>query len=412
MPTCRQLALELLQEWNRGEQYAAALVEEVVTSHRLEPRDAALLQAIVFGTLRHLSLLDHWIDGLTDGKHLERQTEWTLRMGLAQLLILHMPPHAVVNETVALAGRARGLVNAVLRRADREREAIMAERPTLPPSIAFSHPEFLVQRWTRQFGPAEAAALCAWNQEPSAVYVRANELVPGAQESLQSLPGMEDMGGGFFRCDSLPRAALASGACYAQDPSTAVAPRLLDPQPGETVLDACAAPGGKAAILAQLMHNEGTLVACDSSPTRLRRLSGNLKRLGVNAQIYIHDWAKNAPPPWGGLRFDRILLDVPCSNTGVMRRRVDVRWRIKLEEFKVLAALQLQLIKAAVAMLKPGGTLVYSTCSLDAEENEDVIRQLLADLPALQLVETKQILPQREGFDGAFAAKLLLTQPL
>jgi len=407
MPSSRSLALELLQEWNRGEQYASALLDEVVITHRLEPRDAALLQSIVLGTLRHLSLLDHWIDGLTDGKHLERHTEWTLRMGLAQLLILDMPPHAVVNETVALAGRARGLVNAVLRRADRERPAIMAERPTLPPSIAFSQPEFLVQRWTRQFDAAQAAAICAWNQEPSAVYVRANGLMPSAEEALKALPGLEDIGGGFFRCEGLPRAALASGTCYAQDPSTAVAPRLLDPQPGETVLDACAAPGGKAAILAQLMRNEGTLVACDSSGARLRRLSGNLKRLGVHAQVFIHDWAKSAPPPWGDLRFDRILLDVPCSNTGVMRRRVDVRWRIKLEEFRALAALQLQLIKTAAALLKPGGTLVYSTCSLDAEENQEVVAKALADLPGLKLIETKQVLPQRDGFDGAYAAKLV-----
>ena len=286
-------------------------------------------------------------------------------------------------------------------------KAIMAERPTLPPSIAFSQPEFLVQRWTRQFDAAQAAAICAWNQEPSSVYVRANGLMPGAEQAVKALPGLEDIGGGFFRCEGLPRAALASGACYAQDPSTAVAPRLLDPQPGETVLDACAAPGGKAAILAQLMRNEGTLVACDSSGARLRRLSGNLKRLGVNAQVFIHDWAKSAPPPWGDLRFDRILLDVPCSNTGVMRRRVDVRWRIKLEEFRTLAALQLQLIKTAAALLKPGGTLVYSTCSLDAEENQEVVAKALADLPRLKLIETQQVLPQRDGFDGAYAAKLV-----
>ena len=409
MPSSRTLALELLQEWNRGEQYAAALLEEATTTHRLDPRDAALLQTIVLGTLRHLSLLDHWIDHLTDGKHLERQTEWVLRTGLAQLLILEMPPHAVVNETVELAGRARGLVNAVLRRADRERENLMAERSQLPPSLAFSQPEFLVQRWTKQFGAAPTRALCAWNQEPSSVYVRLNELVLGAEEILSQSPGIEYIGDGFYQCDTLPRRALAAGACYAQDPSTAVAPRLLAPLPGETVLDACAAPGGKAALLAQLMGNQGTLIASDSSSARIRRLEGNLKRLQVkNARTYLHNWSKNSPCPWNDLRFDRILLDVPCSNTGVMRRRVDVRWRLKLEEFKIVAALQLQLIKSVIPVLKRGGTLVYSTCSLDAEENQDVVQKALADLPALQLVETKQILPHRDGFDGAFAAKLVL----
>ena len=408
MPSSRKLALELLQEWNRGEQYAAALLDEAVATHNLEPRDAALLQAIVLGSLRHLSLLDHWIDHLTDGKHLEREAEWTLRAGLVQLLILQMPPHAVVNETVALAGRARGLVNAVLRRADREHEALMDGRASLPPSIAFSQPEFLVQRWTQQFGPDEALALCAWNQEPSPVYARVNELVPGAADLLKQTAGAEDIGGGFYRCASLPRQALAAGACYAQDPSTAAAPRLLDPQAGETVLDACAAPGGKTALLAQLMGNQGLLVATDSSSARIRRMEGNLKRLKVtNTRSYLHNWAKDGSFPWGSMLFDRVLLDVPCSNTGVMRRRVDVRWRLKLEEFKTVAALQLQLIKAVIPVLKAGGTLVYSTCSLDAEENEQVIEKAVAEIPSLKLVETKQILPQRDGFDGAYAARLV-----
>ena len=409
MPSSRKLAHDLLQEWNRGEQYAAALLDETVSANRLDARDAALLQTIVLGCLRHLSLLDHWMDYLTDGKHLEREAEWILRSGLVQLLILQMPPHAVVNETVGLAGRARGLVNAVLRRADREREALMAERDHLPPSIAFSQPEFLVQRWTKQFGADQARALCAWNQEPSSVYVRLNELMPDALATLKQAPGIEDIGDGFYQCDSLPRAALAAGACYAQDPSTAVAPRLLAPQAGETVLDACAAPGGKTALLAQLMGNEGTVIASDSSSSRIRRMGGNLQRLHVrNARTFLHNWSKSLPFPWGDLRFDRILLDVPCSNTGVMRRRVDVRWRLKLDEFKSIAALQLQLIKAVIPVLKPGGTLVYSTCSLDAEENEQVVQKALAEIPGLRLVETKQVLPQRDGFDGAYAAKLVL----
>ena len=409
MPSARSLALEVLQEWNRGEQYAAALLEDASATCHLESRDAALLQSIVLGTLRHLSLLDCWTDQLTDGKHLERHTEWVLRCGLAQLLLLQMPPHAVVNETVALGGRARGLVNAVLRRADREREALMNGRDKLPLSIAFSQPEFLVQRWTKQFGPEETKRLCAWNQEPSAVYVRLNELLPNAAENLQQSPGLKDIGDGFFECQTLPRAALTAGACYAQDPSTAIAPRLLAPKAGETVLDACAAPGGKTSFMAQLMGNQGTIIASDSSSSRIRRLESNLKRLQVkNTRTYLHNWSRETPFPWGDLKFDRILLDVPCSNTGVMRRRVDVRWRIKLEEFKTIAALQLQLIKAVIPVLKPGGTLVYSTCSLDAEENEQVIAKALAEIPGLKLEETKQVLPQRDGFDGAYAAKLVL----
>ncbi len=409
MPSSRSLALELLQEWSRGEQYAAALIDEASARHRLEPRDAALLQAIVLGCLRHLTLLDHWIDRLTDGKHLERQAQWVLRCGLAQLLILRMPPHAVVNETVELAGRARGLANAVLRRAGREFDALLAARDTLPPATAFSHPEFLVQRWTRQFGAEQAGALCAWNQEPAAVYVRLNELLPGALEVLSQAPSLKPLGDGFYQCEIPPRAALAAGACYAQDPSTAIAPRLLAPQSGETVLDACAAPGGKTALLAQLMGGQGSLIATDSSASRIRRLEGNLQRLKVaNARINQFNWSRPAPYPWGDLKFDRILLDVPCSNTGVMRRRVDVRWRLKPEDFKAVAAVQLQLIKAVIPVLKPGGTLVYSTCSLDEEENGRVVEAALVEVPGLKLAETRQALPQRDGIDGAYAARLVL----
>ena len=408
MPSSRRLALELLQEWNRGEQYAAALMDETSARHRLEPRDAALLQAIVLGCLRHLTLLDHWIGHLTDGKHLEREAQWVLRCGLAQLLILQMPPHAVVNETVELAGRARGLVNAVLRRAGRERDALLAGRGTLPPHIAFSHPAFLVQRWTNQFGAGEAKALCAWNQEPAGVYVRLNELLPGAADLLGQAPGLRPAGDGFYQCETPPRAALAAGACYAQDPSTAMAPRLLAPQPGETVLDACAAPGGKTALLAQLMGNQGRIIATDSSASRIRRLEGNLSRLQVaNARTHQFNWSRPSPYPWGDLLFDRILLDVPCSNTGVMRRRVDVRWRLKPEEFTAIAAVQLQLIKAVMPLLKRGGTLVYSTCSLDVEENERVVEAALKEVPGLSLVESRQVLPQRDGIDGAYAAKLV-----
>lgn len=408
MPSSRRLALELLQEWNRGEQYAAALIDEASARHRLEPRDAALLQAIVLGCLRHLTLLDHWIAHLTEGRHLERQAHWVLRCGLAQLLILQMPPHAVVNETVELAGRARGLVNAVLRRAGRERDALLAERGSLPPDIAFSHPAFLVQRWTSQFGAEEVKALCAWNQEPAGVYVRLNELMPAAAELLGQAPGLRPLGDGFYQCENLPRAALAAGACYAQDPSTAIAPRLLAPQAGETVLDACAAPGGKTALLAQLMGNQGQIIATDSSASRIRRLEANLARLkAANVRTHQFNWSRQAPFPWGEILFDRILLDVPCSNTGVMRRRVDVRWRLKPEEFKTVAAVQLQLVKAVIPLLKPGGVLVYSTCSLDAEENERVVEAVLSELPGLRLAESRQALPQRDGIDGAYAAKLV-----
>ena len=404
MPSSRQLAVSLLEEWGRGEQHAAAMVDQYALGYKLAPRDTALLQNLVFGVLRHLTLLDHWAGELSNGRKIDAGTLTVVRLGLAQLLLLDMSPHAAVNETVALAGHARGFVNAILRRADRERVALLEQREMMPTAIRCSHPRWLVGRWEQQFGIVEAAALCAWNQQPAPIFVRANTLsarpfsaVPESGASGES-EGIEVLPHGFFKCSTLPRAALAAGQCYAQDPSTALAPMLLDPQPGDAVLDACAAPGGKTALLAQLMRNEGKIIATDASMPRLQRLSENLARLNVtNVQALRHDWAEGLPlPPKVTANFDRILLDVPCSNSGVMRRRIDVRWRIEPETFAAQAATQLELICACAAVLKPGGTLVYSTCSIDREENQDVIEKALASIPGLKLVETKQTLPHRD----------------
>jgi len=213
---------------------------------------------------------------------------------------------------------------------------------------------------------------------------------------------------GFFQVDSPPRDWLEQGRVYVQDPSTAMACDLLAPSAGDTVLDACAAPGGKTAYLAQLMGNEGQITACDLSPRRLDRLSGNLRRLGVkNTRVMEFDMTSDRTPPWGAARFDRILLDVPCSNTGVMRRRVDVRWRLEPWNIEELNVQQVQILSKALLLLKPGGTLVYSTCSLDHDENQGVLDQTLANHPHIKLVSTQEVTPWKDGFDGAFAGKLV-----
>ena len=415
MPSTRQLAVSLLEEWARGEQHAVSILDQYALGYKLAGRDTAMLQSLVFGVLRNMTLLDHWAAELSNGRSIDTGTRTVVRLGLAQLLLLEMSPHAAVNETVALAGHARGFVNAILRRADRERVALLGQREALPTNVRCSHPRWLVQRWEQQYGIVAAAAICAWNQLPAPVIVRANGLakvpfVPGSDASAvgASIASLKSLAGSFYLCPTLPREALAAGQCYAQDPSTALAPLLLAPQSGDAVLDACAAPGGKTAILAQLMRNEGKIIATDVSMPRLQRLSDNLDRMQVtNVQALRHDWADgNSLPPKVTANFDRILLDVPCSNTGVMRRRIDVRWRIEPETFAAQARTQLDLLQACILALKPGGTLVYSTCSIDREENEGVIERALANTPGLKLVETQQLLPHRDGVDGAFAAKL------
>jgi 16S rRNA (cytosine967-C5)-methyltransferase len=214
----------------------------------------------------------------------------------------------------------------------------------------------------------------------------------------------------FVQFNSLPSSALERGHCYIQDPSTTVACELLDPKPGERILDATAAPGGKTGYIAQLMENLGIIVACDRDPQRLDTLKGNMACLGVGiAQILQHDWTgKRVPPEITSVAlFDRILIDAPCSNTGVMRRRVDVKWRLRGTDFVRMQQRQIEIVRALVRLLKPNGLLVYSTCSLEPEENENVVRRLLSETPVMRLEEEKFSLPFRDGFDGAYAAKLV-----
>lgn len=358
-------------------------------------------------TLRNLSLLDHWIGELTGGKALDEGTVWILRSGLAELLILNVAEHAAVNENVNLAGRASGLVNAVLRRSCRERADLLQGMALLEAGTRTSHPGFLLRRWESQYGELGMEKIAEWNQEPAPVFVRLNRLNPQAIAGMAKTEGVQSVGGDFFRCEILPRAALEAGWCYAQDPSTVVAPALLDVRPGMTVLDACAAPGGKTAYLAQMMGNEGCVVACDLPGGRLRRLGDNLLRLGVRcAEVRGVDWMKENGLPFERGSFDRILLDAPCSNTGVMRRRVDVRWRLSESEFDRMIELQRELLRKCLPLLKQGGFLVYSTCSIDREENERQVDWALETFPGLTCVLKESRAPHLDGVDGAFAAVL------
>jgi len=404
----RGLALDILLECARGEAYAHDLIDRQAVQNRLEHRDAAFLQTLVFGVLRNLMLLDTWLDELCDNKRLETRIHWLLRLGVAQLLLIEVPAHAAVNETVNLAGaKPRALVNAVLRRTEREKTHLLRMAENLPPQDRYSHPEWLIERWRAQHGQEAALKMCEWNQQPADTYIRINRLHPEPLDEAALATLGKTAHPEFYRVDQPPREWLAEGRCYVQDPSTAIACELLDPQPGDTVLDACAAPGGKTAYLAQLMHNRGRIVACDASPRRTKRMQENLERLGVTiAETPVIDWTKSGARAFGGLQFDRILVDAPCSNTGVMRRRVDVRWRLEPWFFKQMTEQQHLILENILPLLKPGGALVYSTCSIDREENEDVVSGLLGTHPNLKLAESDATFPWRDQVDGAFAAKL------
>lgn len=400
----RQAAVSALRAWAKGHDYAESLVERHAHRRMLSSADRGLLQAILFGVLRHRRLLDHWIGKMRDGK-VDPETRDVLRVGLCQILILGLPDHAAVNETVE-AGKAsvRGLVNAVLRRAILSRQRLMDEVADLPPTVAFSHPDWMFNRWKSAFGKKNALALMEWNNQPSETFLRVNPLAPAAAE----IPGEPVEGApGFYRIEGQPPGALlASGAIYIQDPATRHAVELLDPQPGERILDACAAPGGKAFLIAAALGSAGNLVCTDSNEKRLPRLQENLGRLHAGkTTIAVHDWTKPAPAEWHGA-FDGILLDVPCSNTGVIRRRVDVRWRLQAPDIEKIAVTQRKILENALPCLKPGGRIVYSTCSIEPEENLGQVEAFLTAHPDCRLEATREALPFRDGTDGAFAARI------
>jgi len=402
----RQSCVRALLEWEKGRSFSDEILHTSLENAPLPPLDRAFFMETFFGILRNLSRMDFLIGRLREG-HVDANTRAVLRLGLYQIFHLRTAPHAAVNETVALAGRARGLVNAILRRALREQASLEAAVSGAGPEVATSHPGFLIGRWEKEFGLEATARLCAWNNLPAEVYIRANGLKVTAGELLRSSREATAVEAHpmTLKVRQLPFSWIANGLCYVQDPSTLLACDLLDPQPGETVLDTCAAPGGKAAYLAQKMGNTGRLIACDLYESRVDRLRENLRRLGVtNAKTLLHD-CMQAGPPLDPRSFDRILVDAPCSNTGVLRRRVDVRWRLTEEDFIRMPAQQLALVRRAADLLKPGGALVYSTCSLEPEENDALVERALAAIPGLRFLESRRSLPFVDGIDGAYAAR-------
>ena len=404
----RQAAVSALRAWAKGHDYAETLIERHAQRRKLSSSDRGLLQAILFGVLRNRRLLDHWIGKLRDGK-VDAETRDILRVGLCQLLILNLPDHAAVNETVE-AGKAsvRSLINAVLRRATLSRKRLLEEAGDLPQPVAHSHPDWLYNRWRAAFGTRNAISMMEWDNLPAVNFYRLNPLAPTAPEDL---PGVAlENAPGFYQIDGpLPSALLASGSVYIQDPATRHSVELLDPQPGERILDACAAPGGKAFLIAAALGSAEGLVCTDSNEKRLPRLEENLERLHAGkATVAVHDWTEPGPPEWHG-SFDGILLDVPCSNTGVIRRRVDVRWRLQAPDIDRIALTQRKILENAIACLKPGGRLVYSTCSIEHAENLGLVEAFLTEHPRWEIRGTREALPFRDGTDGAFAARIELS---
>jgi 16S rRNA (cytosine967-C5)-methyltransferase len=411
-PSARRIALAALRRWRKEKRFVDSIISEFLGKGELTYSDRAFALELFYGVVRNLTLLDFWI-GCLRSSHVEAELRDVLRLGLYQLFFLDTAQHAAVYETVEVASRRqRAVTNAMLRAAARQRAELLDRGGAQSLSVRTSHPQWLVARWQQHFGAENTKELCRWNNLPPPIYGRINRLKINREKFLQLYPKLSPLArnSDFVEFDGLSANALNRSHCYVQDPSTVIACQLLDPRPAEKILDACAAPGGKTGYIAQLMQNMGTIVACDRDGQRLSILKDNMVRLGVGiVQSVRHDWKGGRIPEEVAsvAPFDRILVDAPCSNTGVMRRRVDVRWRLRPGDLTRMPDEQFEITRPAISLLKPGGVLVYSTCSLETEENEQVVARLLDQFPEMRLADQDFCLPFRDHVDGAFAARLL-----
>jgi 16S rRNA (cytosine967-C5)-methyltransferase len=419
------MAFDLLVRWRRSRVLADELLDERLEKATLSIADRALATELFYGCLRNRLALEHLLSQVS--VHKPRTPVATiLQLGLYQIFFLNrIPAHAAVHESVELAKRHAStaeakFVNAALRRASSERDGLAAKlRATLDsePWIYHSHPRWLWERWQSRLGRQEALALCEWNNTVPPVYVRLNTLKvtsPLGADFIRDYsrsrfgiaPANHDL---CFRVNDpaglFDSPAWKGGEFYVQDPSTLLAVDVLDPRPGETVLDLCAAPGGKTTYIAQKMENRGEIVAADSSSSRLGLVGENCRRLGVKIVSTIACEGTRLDRCLRRTGFDRVLVDAPCSNTGVLRRRADLRWRLDEKEIERLAALQFNLLGAASHFTGTGGTVVYSTCSLEPEENERVVERFCEAHPQFTLETTRSTFPPRDGVDGAFVAR-------
>ncbi len=423
----REVAVQVLRRRRSAGQFTEDLLAQELGHTALSPADRALAQELVYGVVRWEAALDWLIERkTTPGRTQKPVLQILLRLGLYQLFWLdRIPDHAAVHETVKLAqqqgfGPQAGFLNAVLRGYIREREAtqrLLGELREEQPALGYSQPTWLFERWEKRWGREKAVSLLRWNNAPPPTFARLNTLRADPQ-SLQKTWQSEQV---QFEPKSYPWAegdltyelkqhpplrelrSFKEGWFYIQDPSTLLAPRLLDCRQGDSILDLCAAPGGKTTFLAQSVANQGQIIAEDIDESRLKLLTENCERLGVTC---VQSCLTSNDSAQSSQSFDRILLDAPCSNTGVLRRRVDLRWRIRAEEVERLRRIQLDLLRSAVRRLKAGGTLVYSTCSLDEVENQGVIAEFLAAQSDCRLEEERELLPFQDQVDGAYVARI------
>ncbi|HEY2065842.1 MAG TPA: 16S rRNA (cytosine(967)-C(5))-methyltransferase RsmB [Gemmatimonadaceae bacterium] len=425
----RTAAAETLADLRAGELLDGSFERR---TSRLEARDRRWTRELVYSMLRRRSWLDALLAERVSGglARLDADVIDLLRLGAYQLLAMgSVPPYAAIGQTVELVKRRHGigaskLANAVLRRLDRERAALDVALPADPVdalALEYSHPRWIVARWLARFGEEDTRRLLGANNREAPLVARPYHVVREQLEAMLESAGVVTadaplvadsivLTGGVGSLTEL--GAFKQGLFHLQDPASTLVTRYASVPTGADVADVCAAPGGKTLELAR---TAGTVYAADLSRTRLARVRENLKRLDVeNVETLVADATK---PTLANM--DAVLVDAPCTGTGTFRRHPDARWRLKASDLAVLPALQRAILRASADVVRPGGLLVYSTCSLELEENDDQVTTFLADHPDWKLEAPPEgvvpetvldrgmlrVLPQRHATDGAFAAR-------
>lgn len=455
MTTARFTAVNVLNQARSANSWASDLVDAELNRSTLSQQDRRFVTQLVFGVIRRKGTLDALLRPFIQRPFHQVEPELldALRVGAYQLAFLtQIPAHAAVDETVKLAvplrrPQAKGFLNGVCRRvaelvtnefgeapasdalpvdaghadpkaSPRYRKLAKplfpdpVEKPADYLAAAFSWPRWLAEKWLEQFGFEEATRLGFWFNSPPPLWLRVNKLSLDreAYQLLLAAQGIDATAGSHPQSlrleDTLPIRQLpgyGQGEFAVQDHSSILVASALQPQPGWSVLDLCAAPGGKTTHLAELMDNRGRIVACDIDQSRLDTVMSLCRRLKVGiVEPQLLDKQDTQPPPGP---YHAALVDVPCSNTGVLGRRPEVRWRLHHDEFEELVRLQTRLLLTAVEAVKPGGVIVYSTCSIDPLENEGVVRNVCRALKGLKLEAESYAVPGQPS-DGGYWARL------
>ena len=435
----RGLAVKILNRVERTDAYLERLLDNEMKNSELTGPDKALLYEIVHGVVRWMGRLDWILNGFYKGTFSKAipNLKNGLRVALYQIMFLdRIPDYSAVNEAVEFVKKLQGakpagLTNAVLRNIIRSKDSIRYPDPEEDLigylSAYYSHPSWMVKRYVERFGRKETEELLLANNEKPYLTLRLNALrvQPDEFKTLLESVNLRFSHGKylpeFFKLQNLTNITaweyFTRGYFNIQDESAGLACRLLDVSDGMHILDLCAAPGGKTAYIAALMHDTGKIVAIDRFESRLKLLRRNMQRLGTsNVQTVETDALE-----YNNGQCDRVLADVPCTGSGTLTKKPDIKWKKDLFTLREMNDIQYRLLCKASELVKPGGVVVYSTCSIEPEENKNIIEKFLSDNPDFQLESAKgkfpdeildedgciQTFPQRHKMDGAFAAKLI-----